>query len=79
MSDSPSIVFLLEFIFSQHRIVSNETLENEVKVPAALNLPFGQLFFGFNVAPYVPPPAAPVPSSPSASRVCRSFVAQILC
>ncbi|KAJ7430727.1 ubiquitin fusion degradation protein UFD1-domain-containing protein [Mycena galericulata] len=51
----------------QHRIVSNETLESEVKVPAALNLPFGQLFFGFNVAPYAPP-SAPVPSSPSESR-----------
>ncbi|KAF8892506.1 ubiquitin fusion degradation protein UFD1-domain-containing protein [Infundibulicybe gibba] len=24
-------------------------------VPAALNLPFGQLFFGFNVTPYTPP------------------------
>ncbi|KAJ7774937.1 ubiquitin fusion degradation protein I [Mycena metata] len=52
----------------QHRIVSNETLESDVKVPAALNLPFGQLFFGFNVTPYVPPPAAPAPPSPSASR-----------
>ncbi|KAJ7685284.1 ubiquitin fusion degradation protein UFD1-domain-containing protein [Mycena polygramma] len=54
----------------QHRIVSNETLESDVKVPAALNLPFGQLFFGFNVTAYVPPAAAaaPTPSSPSASR-----------
>ncbi|KAJ6547663.1 ubiquitin fusion degradation protein I [Mycena capillaripes] len=53
----------------QHRIVSNETLEGDVKVPAALNLPFGQLFFGFNVTAYVPPvAAAPAPPSPSASR-----------
>ncbi|KAJ7097838.1 ubiquitin fusion degradation protein UFD1-domain-containing protein [Mycena belliarum] len=52
----------------QHRIVSNETLESETKVPAALNLPFGQLFFGFNVAPYVPPLAAPEPLSPPATR-----------
>ncbi|KAJ7632718.1 ubiquitin fusion degradation protein UFD1-domain-containing protein [Roridomyces roridus] len=52
----------------QHRIVSNETYENDVKVPAALNLPFGQLFFGFNVAPYVPP-AVVTPPSPSTSRV----------
>ncbi|KAJ7343388.1 ubiquitin fusion degradation protein UFD1-domain-containing protein, partial [Mycena albidolilacea] len=52
----------------QHRIVSNDTFENDVKVPAALNLPFGQLFFGFNVTQYTPPPAAPTPASPSASR-----------
>ncbi|KJA27115.1 hypothetical protein HYPSUDRAFT_132045 [Hypholoma sublateritium FD-334 SS-4] len=43
----------------QHKIVSNSTLESEVKVPAALNLPYGQLFFGFNVATYVPPVVAP--------------------
>ncbi|KAF7294846.1 Ubiquitin fusion degradation protein 1 [Mycena indigotica] len=49
----------------QHRIVNNETLESDVKVPAALNLPFGQLFFGFNVATYVPPPEPAQPSSPS--------------
>ena len=43
-------------------------MESEVKVPAALNLPFGKLFFGFNVVPYVPPeptsPKSPGPSSP---------------
>ncbi len=26
-----------------------------MKVPAALNLPPGQLFFGFNIVPYAPP------------------------
>jgi len=52
----------------QQRIVSNDTLEGDIKVPAALNLPFGQLFFGFNVTQYTPPPAAQTPSSPSASR-----------
>ncbi|KAJ7271878.1 ubiquitin fusion degradation protein I [Mycena haematopus] len=52
----------------QPRIVSNDTLESDVKVPAALNLPFGQLFFGFNVTQYTPPPAVPTPPSPSASR-----------
>ncbi|KDR81697.1 hypothetical protein GALMADRAFT_239823 [Galerina marginata CBS 339.88] len=46
----------------QHKIVSNNTLESDVKVPAALNLPFGQLFFGFNVQAYTPP--EPVPGSP---------------
>ncbi|KAJ7063392.1 ubiquitin fusion degradation protein I [Mycena amicta] len=49
----------------QHRIVNNESLESGVKVPAALNLPFGQLFFGFNVTAYEPPPVAPAPSSPT--------------
>jgi len=37
-------------------------LESTVKVPAALNLPFGQLFFGFKVKEYVPP--TPTPGSP---------------
>uniref|UniRef100_A0A0W0FLH9 Putative ubiquitin fusion degradation protein I n=1 Tax=Moniliophthora roreri TaxID=221103 RepID=A0A0W0FLH9_MONRR len=50
------------------RIVSNNTLETETKIPAALNLPFGKLFFGFNVATYVPPVANSPPSSPDLSR-----------
>ncbi|KAG6918148.1 hypothetical protein DXG01_016337 [Tephrocybe rancida] len=49
----------------KHRIVSNSAFESDQKVPAALNLPFGQLFFGFNVTPHVPPPVAP--SSPEIS------------
>ncbi|RDB20960.1 Ubiquitin fusion degradation protein 1 [Hypsizygus marmoreus] len=48
------------------RIVSNTNFESDVKVPAALNLPFGQLFFGFNVTPYTPPAAA-TPGSPEIS------------
>jgi len=48
---------------SNRRVVSNATFEGDDKVPAALNLPFGQLFFGFNIAPYVPPP--PVDETPS--------------
>ncbi|GLB34864.1 putative ubiquitin fusion degradation protein UFD1 [Lyophyllum shimeji] len=47
----------------QHRIVSNTTYEADQKVPAALNLPFGQLFFGFNIPPYTPPTGA-APGSP---------------
>ncbi|KIK57707.1 hypothetical protein GYMLUDRAFT_246701 [Collybiopsis luxurians FD-317 M1] len=50
------------------RIVSNATLDTNSKVPAALNLPFGQLFFGFNIAPYVPPALEDAPSSPDVSR-----------
>ncbi|KAF5330885.1 hypothetical protein D9619_005454 [Psilocybe cf. subviscida] len=51
----------------KRKIVSNDTLESDVKVPAALELPFGHLFFGFNVAPYTPPtetPGSPVQSPP---------------
>ncbi|KAF8911012.1 ubiquitin fusion degradation protein I [Gymnopilus junonius] len=56
----------------QHRIVSNDTLESDVKVPAALNLPFGQLFFGFNVQTYTPPePTAP--KSPPAQQQANPF------
>ncbi|KAJ8078876.1 ubiquitin fusion degradation protein [Marasmius tenuissimus] len=46
------------------RIVSNNTLDQDAKVPAALNLPFGQLFFGFNVSAYVPPATESPTSSP---------------
>lgn len=56
------------------KIVSNETLETDGKVPGPLNLPFGQLFFGFNVPPYTPPPAAAAPGSPGApSSPIQSF------
>ncbi|KAN0076955.1 Ubiquitin fusion degradation protein UFD1 domain containing protein [Tylopilus felleus] len=52
----------------KQKVVTNEMLESEVKVPAALNLPFGKLFFGFNIVPYTPPeptePTTPGPSSP---------------
>ncbi|KAF8921138.1 ubiquitin fusion degradation protein UFD1-domain-containing protein [Mucidula mucida] len=51
----------------KHLIVSNNTLENDVKVPAALNLPFGKLFFGFNITPYTPPAPVETPGSPNPS------------
>ena len=51
----------------QHRVVVNEDLENEGNVPAPLHLPFGKLFFGFNIPPYVPPP---VPEDTPVSEVC---------
>ena len=35
----------------QPRIVTNDTQLGEKKVPAALNLPFGKLFFGYEVIP----------------------------
>lgn len=48
--------------------MSNSNYDHDVKVPAALNLPFGQLFFGFNVAAYVPPEPQEAPKSPE--QVC---------
>ncbi|KIY49934.1 UFD1-domain-containing protein, partial [Fistulina hepatica ATCC 64428] len=39
----------------KHKIVTNNTLEEDIKVPAVLHLPFGQLFFGFRHVPYQPP------------------------
>ncbi|CCM00481.1 uncharacterized protein FIBRA_02515 [Fibroporia radiculosa] len=38
----------------QH-IITSDDLDSEVSVPAPLNIPFGKLFFGFNIPPYVPP------------------------
>ncbi|KAI0737671.1 ubiquitin fusion degradation protein UFD1-domain-containing protein [Irpex lacteus] len=42
-----------------HRVVTNNSLESDTTAPAPLNLPFGQLFFGFNVPAYTPPEAKP--------------------
>ena len=52
--------------FSKQKVVSNNSLESDVKVPAPLILPFGKLFFGFKVAAYTPP-AATSPGSPGVS------------
>jgi hypothetical protein len=52
--------------YSQRRVIVNDDLENDGKSPAPLNLPFGKLFFGFNIPPYVPPPA---PEDEQASKV----------
>ncbi|KAK7693732.1 hypothetical protein QCA50_003304 [Cerrena zonata] len=48
----------------KHRIVTNNSLEGEVTAPAPLNLPFGQLFFGFNVTAYQPKEKDSKPSPP---------------
>ncbi|EPQ58304.1 UFD1-domain-containing protein [Gloeophyllum trabeum ATCC 11539] len=39
----------------QRRIVNADILESGAPVPAPLNLPFGKLFFGYNIPPYQPP------------------------
>ncbi|EJF66068.1 UFD1-domain-containing protein [Dichomitus squalens LYAD-421 SS1] len=51
----------------KQRIVTADALDNDAYVPAPLNLPFGQLFFGFNIQPYVPPSQEPS-ASPSQSN-----------
>ncbi|KAF9227505.1 UFD1-domain-containing protein [Gyrodon lividus] len=55
----------------KQRILTSDSMEHDVKVPTALKLPFGKLFFGFNVVPYTPPEpsvsASPGPSSPPPS------------
>jgi len=38
----------------KRKVVTSDSLESDAKVPAALNLPFGKLFFGFKVVPYIP-------------------------
>ncbi|VDC06562.1 unnamed protein product [Peniophora sp. CBMAI 1063] len=60
----------------KHLVVSNEDLDKEENVPAPLNLPFGKLFFGFNVPAYVPPepkadgsPTQPVPFAGSGNSL----------
>lgn len=46
---------MLLYFCSKKRIVTNETLETEVNAPAPLNLPFGKLFFGYKIVPYIKP------------------------
>ncbi|KAH9981051.1 ubiquitin fusion degradation protein UFD1-domain-containing protein [Lactifluus volemus] len=53
----------------------NDDLENDGKSPAPLNLPFGKLFFGFNIPPYVPPSA---PDDEQASKVRFPTITQPL-
>ncbi|TFL04084.1 ubiquitin fusion degradation protein UFD1-domain-containing protein [Pterulicium gracile] len=57
----------------KHKIVTNEMLENTGPAPAALNLPFGQLFFGFNVASYTAPTAPTSPDEQPAQCQQTSF------
>jgi len=59
--------------FSKQKVVSNNSLESGVKVPAPLILPFGKLFFGFKVAAYTPPPAPTSPGSPGVSTPPAAF------
>ena len=51
--------------------MTNSSLENDVYVPAPLNLPFGKLFFGFNVQTYVPPQES---SSSAPQQVCPTLI-----
>ncbi|KAI6045693.1 UFD1-domain-containing protein [Pisolithus marmoratus] len=48
----------------RRKVVTSDSLDSDGKVPAALNLPFGKLFFGFKVVPHTPP-ASDAQSSPS--------------
>lgn len=61
---------------SKHLVVSNEDLDKEDNVPAPLNLPFGQLFFGYNIPAYVAPEpkAESVPSQVPYHRIYRLLV-----
>ncbi|KAF8586528.1 UFD1-domain-containing protein [Ramaria rubella] len=54
------------------RMMTNDELESDVKVPAPLNLPPGKLFFGFTVVPYRPP--TPVASSGSPEPPSTPFI-----
>ena len=47
--------------------MTNDTLLEEKQVPAALNLPFGQLFFGYNV-PRLDVPVSQTQQAPSDAR-----------
>lgn len=54
--------------------MTNDMLEEGRQVPAALNLPFGKLFFGYTVIPYKAPESggadASATTSPPPAQVC---------
>lgn len=52
---------------SRPAIVTNDTLREDKHVPAALNLPFGQLFFGYDVE-RLPVPVSHADSAPAPSQ-----------
>jgi ubiquitin fusion degradation protein 1 len=57
----------LNLAHSKPRMMTNDELDSDVKVPAALNLPPGKLFFGFTIVPYKPPTPDAAPGSPELS------------
>ncbi|SRR5258708_2912281 len=71
----PCVAKLSLICFSQHRVIVNDDLENDGKNPAPLKLPFGKLFFGFNIPPYVPPST---PEDESVSKVCFNCIYRLL-
>jgi ubiquitin fusion degradation protein 1 len=56
----------------QPRIVTNDTQLGDKKVPAALNLPFGKLFFGYEVIPVGGKDGGSESSAPIVSVVVRA-------
>jgi len=57
----------------KHKVVTTDSMDTEGKVPAPLNLPFGKLFFGFNVVEYKAPEVKPPGSPPTSPGVATSF------
>jgi ubiquitin fusion degradation protein 1 len=52
--------------------VSNDTLHEDTRIPNALNLPPGKLFFGFKYVPYKPPTAESSAMGSGATAVADS-------
>lgn len=70
---------------SKPKMVTNETLVDGRQVPAALNLPFGKLFFGYTVIPYKAPGSegsgasgSGAPSPPPAAQVCAPITPRLI-
>ncbi|EJD35515.1 UFD1-domain-containing protein [Auricularia subglabra TFB-10046 SS5] len=49
----------------RHRVIHTDDLDRPTSAPAPLNLPFGQLFFGYNYVPYKPPATTNATADPS--------------
>lgn len=57
---------------SKHKVVTSDSLEATMSAPAPLNLPFGKLFFGFNIPPYKPQEKSK-DKDPSSVRATSAF------
>ncbi|EJU05284.1 UFD1-domain-containing protein [Dacryopinax primogenitus] len=57
------------------KLMTSDTVDAERKVPAALNLPFGKLFFGFPVTP-LRPVAESTQTAPAAAEQEQTFQGQ---
>jgi ubiquitin fusion degradation protein 1 len=74
VSHTPETSYSSNDDHSKRLIVSNDTLQDETRVPGPLNLPPGRLFFGYKYVPYKPPPAKETQDPASPTSTAQAFI-----